>query len=117
MSRITFSRPGRRFVIIGASLLALAVLLLTAAGWYYSGVVRSGLLKPDYTPSKLNLRVVDVAADRIVLTPRDGGHVDGLDDNELWGLQAGSGYGQVGPDRERRRQSGHAPVPRRRRAR
>ena len=96
MPYTTFIRPGRRFAIASAALLALAILLFAGAAWYYSSVIRSGLLKPDYSPSTLNLRVVDVVGDHIVLTPRSDDHVSGLDDNELWGLQGASGYGQVG---------------------
>jgi pimeloyl-ACP methyl ester carboxylesterase len=74
-------------------------LLLTAslgASWYFSSVVHTGLLKPDYSPDELNLLVVSLEGNRIVLTERPGEDVISLGDNELWGLEGESGYGQVG---------------------
>jgi pimeloyl-ACP methyl ester carboxylesterase len=96
MSGLHVPWPGRRFAIISASVLALLAVLLFAVAWYYSGLIESGLLKPDYSPQELNLRVVRVGDARIVLTEREGGQVESIDDDELWGLEGESGYGQVG---------------------
>ena len=91
-----FGRPGKRIAIVSAAAVALVLIALLGTGWYYSSLLRSGALTPDYSPDTLNLVVVSVDGDRIVLAEREGESVDDLDDDERWGLDAQSGYGQVG---------------------
>jgi uncharacterized protein len=91
----SFRKPGKRFAIISAAALVLVLVAIVGVGWYYSSLLHSGALTPDYTPDKLNLRVVSVESDRIVLTERKGENVDDLTADELSGLQGESGYGQV----------------------
>jgi pimeloyl-ACP methyl ester carboxylesterase len=87
-------RPGRVALIIACVLGSLLVVLV-AVGWYYSSVLRSGAFEPDYSPEDLDLRIVSIAGDRVVLTPRNGGDIDSLTDPEIWGLESPSGYAQV----------------------
>lgn len=96
VSGFSLPRPGRRFAILIVTALAFALVALLAAGWYFSSLMHSGLLKPDYSPDKLNLRVVSLQGNRIVLAERLGENVDSLDDSEFWGLEGESGYGRVG---------------------
>jgi hypothetical protein len=96
MSAVKLGKPGRRFVILAAVVVALVLIAWVAAGWYFSSLVYTRTLKPDYSPDELNLLVVSVEGDRIVLTERPGEDVDSLTDSELWGLEGESGYGHVG---------------------
>jgi hypothetical protein len=96
MPDFKITKPGRRFVVFSAGILALMLALVFAVGWYYSSVLRSGGLTPDYSPDKPDLRVVSVGGGRVVLSEREGEDVDTLDEVGLWGLEGESGYGQAG---------------------
>ncbi|HEX5140550.1 MAG TPA: prolyl oligopeptidase family serine peptidase [Dehalococcoidia bacterium] len=92
----SFARvPGHRFTVAIFSILAILGLLVIGAGWYYSSLLKSGGLEPDYSPDKLNMRVVAIDGGLITLTAGDGGDVNDLKDDELWGLEGENGYGQV----------------------
>src|SRR5688500_9601288 len=93
---VALPRPGRRFAILTAGFIAVTLIAWLAAGWYLAGVIQSGLLKPDYSPDELNLVVVSIEEGRIVLTEHPDKKVESLKDDELWGLEGKSGYGQVG---------------------
>ena len=69
-------------------------MLVVAAGWYYSSLLKSGALLPDYAPDDLDFRIVSIDKDRITLTP-DGGDEDNLKDGNIWGLEGEDGYGHI----------------------
>src|SRR5687767_13006167 len=94
MVRMTLSRPGRRAALVAGSLLALLLALVIAAGWYYSSLLKSGALLPDYSQDDLDFGIVSIENGRITLTP-DGGDADNLRDGAIWGLEGEDGYGQV----------------------
>jgi pimeloyl-ACP methyl ester carboxylesterase len=96
MSGIRLAKPGRRFAIAAAGFVLLMLLAVFAVGWYYSNVLRSGGLEPDYTPEKLDLRVVSIEDGRIVLTERQAEHVDTIDEVGIWGVEGEAGYGEAG---------------------
>jgi pimeloyl-ACP methyl ester carboxylesterase len=75
-------------------LVAFVLVLVIAAGWYYSSVVKSGALVPDYGPEELDFRVVRIEGDEITLAP-EGGDADNLRDENIWGVEGESAYGQV----------------------
>ena len=47
MTRTAFARPGKRAAIAGGLLLALLVVALAGAGWFYSSLLKNGVLLPD----------------------------------------------------------------------
>ncbi len=68
--------------------------LVAAAGWYYSSLLKSGALLPDYSEDDLDFRIVSIEGNRITLVP-DGGDEDNLSDGNIWGVEGEDGYGQV----------------------
>ena len=77
MKGIVRGRAIRRTALVAASLAIILVALIAAAGWYYSSLVRTGALLPDYSPDDLDFRVVRVEGNQITLAP-DGGDQDNL---------------------------------------
>src|SRR3989337_2933130 len=94
MSQVSLTRPGRRAAIIALVVPIVLLGLIVAAGWYYSSLLKSGALEPDYSPDDLDLRIVAIESNRITLMPH-GGDEDNLEDGALWGLEGENGYGQV----------------------
>ncbi len=67
------------------------------AGWYLSDVLKDGALVPNRDDPELDLEVIALGDGHVTLRPK--GDADPADDwqaNGIWGLQAGSAYGQLG---------------------
>ena len=92
--RVSGGRPGRRTAIAVGALLALVVLIVVGTGWYYSSVVKSGALLPDYAPDELDFRIVRIEGDEVTLAP-EGGDADNLRADGIWGLEGEGGYGHA----------------------
>ena len=83
-------------LLVAAVVVVAAVLL--GGGWYFSGQLRDGGLLPDYADPEPDLKVLDLADGRITLgvTPETEDDGDWTHDG-IFGLDAGTGYNQIGP--------------------
>ena len=70
---------------------------LSGGGWYYANVVRHDALVVDHTPSKPDLKVVAITADRVTPRVTSRAKTDGSWTKAgIWGLEWDAGYAQVG---------------------
>ena len=63
MARVQFGPPGRRFAVISAGIVLLVVVLVAGVGWYYSSLLRSAALTPDYSPEELRGKITAAGFD------------------------------------------------------
>ena len=70
---------------------------LSGGGWYYANVVRHDAPVVDHTPSKPDLKVVAITADRVTPRVTSRAKTDGSWTKAgIWGLEWDAGYAQVG---------------------
>ena len=73
----------------------MAVVLLLAGGWHFSGQIRSGALEVGPASVERDLKVVQVGAGAVTLAPGAGERAQELDEDTTYGLGWPTGYGQV----------------------
>lgn len=77
-----------------AGVLAVAVVLLLAGGWYFAGQIRAGAFEVHPAGNAQNLRVVAASPTSITLA-EPGDRQDALRKADTYGLAWDTGYGQV----------------------
>ncbi|MEE8338480.1 MAG: alpha/beta fold hydrolase [Dehalococcoidia bacterium] len=92
VSRIVRSRA---FAAAGG-LLALALLVYLAAGWYVAGRIEAGTLRVDHAPGELRLTIEAVEGNVVTLRAR-GDCEDKVCRDGVWGLEWAGGHATIGP--------------------
>ena len=89
------ARAHPRVVRALTAFVAVLFVVLAIAVWWFGESLEDGVLVPDHSPDDFDLRVVAVDADTITLQ----GSPDGDDwiTVGIWGLEAETGYGRLGP--------------------